>query len=53
MFLIYIIGGIIPFVIATFYISQQSRNLILEQNKKAQQEQPKYRILQHHSKKQT
>lgn len=38
MFLIYIIGGIIPFVIATFYISQQSRNLILEQNKKAQQE---------------
>ena len=38
MFLIYIIGGIIPFVIATFYISQQSRDLILEQNKKAQQE---------------
>lgn len=38
MLLIYIIGGIIPFIIATLYVNQSSRDIILEQNKKAQQE---------------
>lgn len=38
MLLIYIIGGIIPFVLATLYMNHRSRDLILEQNKKAQQE---------------
>lgn len=38
MLLIYIIGGIIPFVVATLYMNHRSRDLILDQNKKAQQE---------------
>lgn len=38
MLLIYIIGGIIPFIIATFWLNQRSREIILEQNKQAQAE---------------
>lgn len=38
MLLIYIIGGIIPFIVATFWLNQRSREIILEQNKKAQSE---------------
>ena len=38
MLLIYIIGGIIPFVIALLYTSSQSKKLLLMQNQTAQQE---------------
>lgn len=38
MLLIYIIGGMIPFLFATLYNSERSRKMYVEQNKKAQKE---------------
>ncbi|MCD7824864.1 MAG: sensor histidine kinase [Clostridiaceae bacterium] len=38
MLLIYIIGGIIPFLFALFYTNSQSRKQLLEQNESARQE---------------
>lgn len=38
MLLIYIIGGIIPFVFAMLYVNQRSQEIMLEQSKKTQSE---------------
>ena len=38
MLLIYIVGGIIPFLVTIFYINNRTRDIMVEQTKKAQSE---------------
>lgn len=38
MLLIYIIGGIIPFIVATLFLHYRSQEIIIEQNREAQRE---------------